>query len=315
MLLRWQPFGRNSRPPKTTCFFTDGCATYFAGWWSPTDQTIYVSRPDGANEALSERAVLGVRYWANPANFIASTGVDSWSEPGFRRWLAACAALTVTLGLAPCAATQGHEPGSSITVTAGVGVSVSDETDTYPEVALEGDAPLYLGDASVARVRAALELSGLPGEATDLQGLSLLAPQTFRAAGGHVSAARRLGRSPVAEDGSQQAVYLEVQADAWTRLVTRDARPRERFASAITAGLRIERRNRAGQVDRYLSLRVGRSEVASPTWGWGQVVVEGRARVAGYMGVDLTVGARMDTDIKRSPLGRDRLTVSISVGP
>ena len=220
-------------------------------------------------------------------------------------------AAVVALALALPAFAQ--EPPSTVTVAGGVGVSVSDQTATYPEVTVEGDFPVYLGDASAARVRARLELSGLPGEATDLEGLSLLEPQSFRAAGGGLAVARRIGRSPIAQDGSQQSVYVEAVGEAWTRLVTRDARPRERFASAVTAGVRIERRREDGGVDRYVAARWGRSDVAAQAFGWGQVVLEGRARVVGYRGVDLSVGARVDVDVKRAPEGRDRFNVSIQV--
>ncbi len=208
----------------------------------------------------------------------------------------------------------GAEPPATVSVAAGVGLSVSDETATYPELTIEGDAPLYLGDDSAARVRARLELSGLPGEAVDEQGLSLLDPQTFKAAGAGLAVARRIGRSPVdPADGSQQSVYVEVVGETWTRLVTRDAHPRERFAGAVTAGVRLERRTLAGQVDRYVSVRWGRSDVASDTFGLGQVVLEGRARIVGYQGVNVTVGARVDVDVARTAGGRDRFNVFVQV--
>ena len=123
-----------------------------------------------------------------------------------------------------------------------------------------------------------------------------------------------IGRSPVdPQDGSQQSVYVEVVGETWTRLVTRDAHPRERFAGAVTAGVRLERRTLAGQVDRYVSARWGRSDVASSSFGLGQVVLEGRARIVGYQGVNVTVGARVDVDVARTAGGRDRFNVSIQV--
>lgn len=222
------------------------------------------------------------------------------------------AAVAVLTGQA--APALGAEPPASISVAGGVGISVSDDTATYPEVTVEGDVPLYLGDAAAARLRARLELSGLPGEATDEQGLSLLDPQNFKAAGASLAVARRIGRSPVDQvDGSQQGVYLELVGETWTRLVTRDAHPRDRFAGAVTAGVRLERRTLAGQVDRYVSARWGRSDVASSSFGMGQVVLEGRARLVGYQGVNLTVGARVDVDVARAEGGRDRFNVFIQV--
>lgn len=220
--------------------------------------------------------------------------------------LAVLAALVVLPAFA-------QEPVSTVSVAAGVGMSVSDQTATYPEVAIEGDFPVYLGDASVARVRARIELSGLPGDAVDTQGLSLIDPQNFRAAGGGIAVARRIGRSPLAEDDSQQSVYVELVGEAWTRLVTRDAAPRDRFAGAVTAGVRIERRTLSGQVDRYISARWGRSDVASATLGWGQVVLEARVRLVNYQGVNLTLGARVDADVKRAADGRDRFNVSVQI--
>lgn len=212
----------------------------------------------------------------------------------------------------------GQEPPASVSAAGGVGVAVSDQTATYPELTIEGDFPVYLDTSSVARVRARLELSGLPGDvAADAdgqpQGLDLLRPETFRAAGAGLALARRVGVSPRGADGSQQSVYVEIVGEAWTRLVTRDVAPRDRLAHAITAGVRIERRNDDGRVDRYVSLRAGRSDIAAPTLGWGQVVVEGRTRLAGYHGVDVVVGARVDADVRRSAEGRDRFTVSVQV--
>lgn len=220
--------------------------------------------------------------------------------------------LLFLLAIAPAALAS--EPASTVSVAAGVGLAVSDETAAYPEVTVEGDVPVYVGDAAVARLRARLELSGLPGEATDASGLSLLDPQNFKAAGAGLALSRRIGRGPSDQvDGSQQGVYVEVVGETWTRLVTRDAQPRDRFAGALTAGVRLERRSLSGQVERYVSARWGRSDVASPTFGMGQVVIEGRARIVGYQGVNLTVGARVDVDVARSATGRDRFNVFVQV--
>lgn len=203
-----------------------------------------------------------------------------------------------------------NEPPSIITVSGGVGVAISDDSAAFPEVYIEADTPMYLFDErSVGRLRARLELLQLPGDAVQEDGPSLLTPEIFRAAGGSLAYSFRIGKSPMAADGSQQSVYVEIAAEAWTRFVTRDERPRDRLAKAISAGVRVERRTLSGNVERFVSARWGRSDVASPSFGAGQVIVEGRAQLYNYRGTSLSVGARIDADVLRAPGGRDRFEV------
>lgn len=76
-MLVWYPFTPDCRPPKVTCFFSDGCATYWCGWYTSDEGLgIYIRRGDGTNELLSPEQFHSVRWWAHPGNFIASTGVD-----------------------------------------------------------------------------------------------------------------------------------------------------------------------------------------------------------------------------------------------
>jgi hypothetical protein len=82
MLLEWHPFTPQCRPPKVTCFFSDGCATYWAGWYTSDDGVgIYVPRGDGTAEILSPERFASVKVWAHPGNFIANTNHDPYLWP------------------------------------------------------------------------------------------------------------------------------------------------------------------------------------------------------------------------------------------
>lgn len=53
--------------PKTTCIFSDGVASFFVGWWSPTEGTILIG---GGSEmvTLSPGYLAAVTHWAKLEN-------------------------------------------------------------------------------------------------------------------------------------------------------------------------------------------------------------------------------------------------------
>jgi len=227
---------------------------------------------------------------------------------------AAAALLVLVAVLWPDVARAG-EPASSVTVSAGMGISVSDATAKYPEFRVESDFGLGTG----IRGRVALELTGLPGDAA----IQPNDPSTFRAAGAVVGLsfackdAYAYGQDAKGQTARyvQQRIAVELVGGTWTRLVTRDAEPRDRFASEATAGLRVERRALAGQVERFVSVRVGHSGIAAGPNGWAlAVVMEGRARVVSIKGAGLDIGARVDKALWGAAGGRDRFAVSVGAG-
>ena len=71
MGLTWYPFPA-SRPPKTTCFFSDGCAIYWCGWYTSDDGIgIIVRRGDGTQECMTPEQFSRVQWWAHPGNFVS----------------------------------------------------------------------------------------------------------------------------------------------------------------------------------------------------------------------------------------------------
>jgi len=208
------------------------------------------------------------------------------------------------------------EPPSTVTARGAVGVAVSDSTKTFPEASIEGDFPL----GPHLRGRATLELSGLPGQAVGTGGLSISDPSTFRAAGGRVAVGFPIHK---AYESLGQLVYqaqrisIELEASGYTRLATRDERPRDRLASELMLKVRVERRNLDGDVERFVSVGFGHSDIPGPPnrgfdpW---HASVEGRAKVRDVKGVGVSIGGRVDADLLRRQGGRDRFTVSVGVG-
>jgi hypothetical protein len=198
----------------------------------------------------------------------------------------ALAALLVAL---PAAA---QEPPSTISITAGGAVSLSDESAVVPWVSLLADGPLYLGDSAPLRARATLTLEALPGETLDLS-----AVETFKAAVLEVELQRRIGGDA---DGS--ATYIFGRGGFATRFLPQDPAPRERFARSLCVGVRAERRDKDGSISRTLGLAYGRAELASPQeWNQGQLVFDGFARVAQAGQVDFLVGGRAELNVTRQP--------------
>ena len=220
--------------------------------------------------------------------------------------------LTLALALAavlwPEMARAG-EPPSTVAASVALGISASDETAAYPEVRVESDFPLGRG----VRGRAVLEFTGLPGETLDLRD-----PTTFRAAGATVAlslaAKDTVGADPLnTVRFVQQRIAIELVGATWTRLVTRDAHPRDRFVSEGSVRLRVERRSLAGDVERYVSVGAGHCGIAyAADRGFHPaLILEGRARVVSVLGTALEIGARVDKALFAGLAGRDRFSVSV----
>lgn len=72
-MLEWRPFPETT-PPKSTCFFSDGCATFHVGWFTSHEGVgIYVPAGDGTNRLMAPEQLQSIAWWANPGNFIANT--------------------------------------------------------------------------------------------------------------------------------------------------------------------------------------------------------------------------------------------------
>jgi len=202
------------------------------------------------------------------------------------------------------------EPASSVSVAAGVATSVSDDVATYPELRVDADFPLGTG----VRGRVVLELTGLPGDAA----IQPNDPSTFRAAGALVGLTFACKDSYAQTETAryvQQRIAVEVVGGTWTRLVTRDVAPRDRFVSEGTVGVRVERRDVAGEVERFVSVRAGHSGIAGSPGSWvPAVVLEGKARVFSVKGAGLDIGARVDKALWGAAGGRDRFAVSVGAG-
>jgi hypothetical protein len=70
-LLLWHRFTRDSRPPKTTCVFSDGICTYWVGWWSTHGgPCIYVPSGRGHHSKLSDAEFQRITHWAHLGNLI-----------------------------------------------------------------------------------------------------------------------------------------------------------------------------------------------------------------------------------------------------
>lgn len=205
-----------------------------------------------------------------------------------------------------------QEPQSTISVSAGLGVSVSDDSGVFPIAAVDADFPLAPG----FRGRVELELTGLPGDSS----VSLNDPATFKAAGGTVALSLKL-RDDLAmgklKDGTdawyvQQRIAVECAAASWTRIVTRDVAPRDRFVSEVSCGVRVEKRSISGDVERFVAARFGHSGIAGVQGVFTMAaIVEGQVQVVEVKGASLGLKARVDKALSGTTQGRDRFGVDV----
>lgn len=205
-------------------------------------------------------------------------------------------------------AVRAQEPEATVTVLAGAGVSLSDESAAIPSLRVTVDSPAFVGQSgdALGRLRVDLVLSGLPGETVKLED-----PLTWTSAELYGEGQRRIG----SWGGSES--LLVVRGGFITRILPRDEEPRQRFARTYTAGLRAQHRGADGIVSRSIALMYGRSEVASPDrFHAGQVVVEGHVRLATVRGVDVTISgdAHLTLGKDRQRGERDVMRLGVAVG-
>lgn len=199
---------------------------------------------------------------------------------------------------------QAQEPPATFSGVVGAGVSLSDESAAIPVLQLRFNSPVAIGDSPVCRLDVTLSLSGLPGESIDLE-----QPTTWKAAEVHGELQRRIG-----SDGAGGSTYLVGRAGFHTRILPRDQTPLDRYARNYGVGVRVERRDGDGSIRRSIALLYGRSDVASPQFDYGQLMVEGHARLAGLGPVDVIVGGDAYLSVSRTPARGARDVLRIWVG-
>lgn len=59
------PHHGGPQPETTTCLFTDGYASDRLGWWSRSEQRLYVPNADGTNGVIDHKQF---KWWANLPN-------------------------------------------------------------------------------------------------------------------------------------------------------------------------------------------------------------------------------------------------------
>jgi hypothetical protein len=205
---------------------------------------------------------------------------------------------------------RAQEPGSSVTVIAGPGVSMSDRSAPIPRVQVTSDNPAFVGDRgdALGRLRVDLAISGLPGES--VQGLDSV--ENWVSAELYGEFQRRVGDS----GGSETMVI--VRGGFITRILPGDKEPRQRFARLYGAGIRAQKREADGRVSRSIALLYGRDEIASPDrLHAGQLSLEGQVRLRkfGSRGEVTIVGdAHLQLGHHHGPGERDVMRLGLAVG-
>lgn len=177
-------------------------------------------------------------------------------------------AAAAVLALALPALAQ--EPPSTVSIEIGAGASLSDDSAILPVATVTVDAPVFLGDASVARVRAALRLHGSPGQTLDLRQV-----ETFSGAELDLQLARRIG------SGNASATYGVIGGGFATRRDARGEGPRQRYPIWYYGGLAVEHRSGEAPPSRRLVVGIGSSQVCHPeSLAPRDLVVQGYIRLA-----------------------------------
>jgi hypothetical protein len=227
---------------------------------------------------------------------------------GWARQVAAVlSAFLLAAGLL-CGAAPLHaqEPPPAVSIVSAAGVSLSDESAVIPVFLLRFDAPVTVGDSPVCRLAVDVSLSGLPGESIDIQ-----KPQTWKAGEVFGELQRRVG-----SDNDGGSTYVVGRAGFHTRILPADQTPRQRYARSYGVGVRVERRDAGGSIRRSVALLYGRSDVSSPHFDKGQILIEGHAKVANLAGADIVIGGDAYLSVSRSPSrgARDVLRVWVGAG-
>jgi hypothetical protein len=201
---------------------------------------------------------------------------------------------------------RAQEPPATFSGVVGAGVSLSDESAAIPELRLSFNAPVALGDSPVCRLDVTVQLSGLPGESIELE-----QPTTWKAAEIHGELQRRVGT-----DHAGGSTYVVLRGGFHTRILPSDETPRDRYARSYGLGVRVERRDGAGSIRRSIALLYGRSDVASPHFDSGQLLLDGFARIASVKGADIVIGGDAYLSVSRNPShgARDVLRMWIGAG-
>ena len=71
-VLEWWPFPERT-PPKTTCLFSDGVASWWVGWYSQTEDRWLADMPTGPHATVPNQLV---KVWAHLGNWIQETRED-----------------------------------------------------------------------------------------------------------------------------------------------------------------------------------------------------------------------------------------------
>lgn len=246
-----------------------------------------------ASEAI--RALLSMTERARWRRRVV-LGRDGWPPK-----LAILLSLGLLYGAAPLRA---QEPPATFSGVVGAGVSLSDESAAIPALRLAFNAPVAIGDNPVCRLDVTVQLSGLPGES-----IALEEPTTWKAAEIHGELQRRVGR-----DHAGGSTYLVLRGGFHTRILPADETPRDRYARSYGLGVRVERRDAAGSIRRSVALLYGRSDVASPEFDRGQLMVEGSAKIATIKGADVVFGGDAYLSVSRNPARGSRDVLRIWVG-
>lgn len=201
------------------------------------------------------------------------------------------------------------EPPSSVSVLAGAGVSMSDESAAWPIARISVESPLFLGRSPYGRLAIDVSFLGLPGDSIDLRKV-----ETYKALDFAGEYKWRIGASP----GGAGATYAVGRAAFATRVLPTDPSPRDRYARSYGVGVRAEHRE-AGVITRAVEVLYGRSEIASPEAGKGQLMVAGHVTVTTVRGVSLVIGGDAHLNIGKSIAARGardvgRVWVAASIG-
>lgn len=226
-----------------------------------------------------------------------------------RALLFGAAIAAVVLGLATWASPlELPEPPGTVSVLTGAGVSMSDESSAWPFARIAVETPVYFGRAAVGRMDVTVTFLGLPGDTLDLAQV-----ETYKALEFSAGYKYRIGSS---EDGSS-ATYAVGRAAFATRVLPTDPAPRDRYARSYGLGVRAEHRE-AGVITRAVEVLYGRSEIASPEAGKGQLMVAGHVTVTTVRGVSLVIGGDAHLNVGKSVArgARDvaRVWVAASIG-
>lgn len=176
---------------------------------------------------------------------------SDWHSADHSRHIRVAALL---LALLPLMASAAEEPAASVRAHAGYSAVMSSQADALPTAAVEVDAPVSLGHASVARVQAKLAALGIAGKTFD--GADV---RTFGSVEFELAIRRRIG-----SDYDGGATYLGVRGGGAALRDAKGDAPYQRTPIWWAVELTLERRNGDHFPHRWVSLGFGHSDISSP---------------------------------------------------